>query len=309
LKKKRRVKNKKMSRNPRSGRRKPCVGLEDDDGLSKLECFLQGYRRVTRKQACQIQVVGEPVVWAYKDYLWDPVNPAEVKRTIEKASPEKSICAALFSNLFKLDDTQSETLKSAFDDVQFPDVVGLYEKQGQFVIVVRIPYSMPLWTRRGLRDLSAFGAYAAVHLGNSAIRHLLRSPRAKMILQCFKERYDFSSLFKRQSNDPVKRQSNDPVKRQSNDPVKRQSNDPVKRQSNDLVVFDEKFRREEVFGEKFRREEDIQRELCVKKIMAWDAYRKEHGDEFLKDSHRRDRAMTLFRPYSTKTKPQIFDVD
>jgi hypothetical protein len=241
--------------------------LEDDDGLSKLECFLQGYRRVTRKQACESTVVGEPVVWAYKDYLWGPVSPAEVKRTIEKASPEKSICAALFSNLFKLDDTQSETLKSAFDDVQFPDVVGLYEKQGQFVIVVRIPYSMPLWTRRGLRDLSAFGAYAAVHLGNSAIRHLLRSPRAKMILQCFKERYDFSSLFKRQSNN--------------------------------LVVFDEKF----------RREEDIQRELCVKKIMAWDTYRREHGDAFLKDSHRRDRAMTLFRPYATKTKPQIFDVD
>ena len=240
-----------MSRSPHSSRRRPCVVSEEDDGLSKLECFLKGYRRVTRDHACQSQMVGEPVVWAYKDNLWGPVDQAEVKRTIEKASPEKSICAALFSNLFKLDDTQSETLKSAFDDVTFPDVVGLYEKQGRFVIVVRIPYTMPLWTRRGIGNLSAFGAYAAVQLGNSAIRSLFRSQRAKMILECFKTRYNFKRLFNRSSNALV------------------------------------------VFGKNNRSEEDSNRELCVKKILAWDEYRRTHGSNFMKIKP--VTAVTLYR--------------
>jgi hypothetical protein len=152
--------------------------LEDDDGLSKLECFLQGYRRVTRKQACQIQVVGEPVVWVYKDSLWTIMDPVKVQKLIDEASPDKSMCAAIFSEVLKPLDY--ENLKFALDDVNIPDAIGLYEKDGQFAIVARLPHG-PVMDLLHAQLAGVASGSVALGIGDYALRP--RSHRTKLMIE------------------------------------------------------------------------------------------------------------------------------
>ncbi len=157
---------------------RPCVVLEDDDGLSKLECFLQGYRRVTRKQACESTVVGEPVVWVYKDNLWTIMDPVKVQKLIDEASPDKSMCAAIFSEALKPLDY--ENLKFALDDVNIPDAIGLYEKDGRFAIVARLPHG-PALDLLDTQHVGALSGMVALGLGDYAFRR--RTHRTKMIVE------------------------------------------------------------------------------------------------------------------------------
>ncbi len=161
-----------MSRSPR------CVVLEDDDGLSKLECFLQGYRRVTRKQACESTVVGEPVVWVYKDNLWTIMDPVKVQKLIDEASPDKSMCAAIFSEALKPLDY--ENLKFALDDVNIPDAIGLYEKDGQFAIVARLPHG-PVMDLLHAQLAGVASGTVALGIGDYALRP--RSHRTKLMIE------------------------------------------------------------------------------------------------------------------------------
>ena len=156
-------------------RRFPCVVLDDDDGLSKLECFLRGYRRVTRAQACQQPMESQPVVWAYKDNVWAPMDAAQVQKLIDSSSPDKSLCGAIFGDM-----PGYEHFKEALDDVNIPDAIGLYEKDGHFAIVVRLPHK-PSLDLLDTQQVGFFSGMAALGVGDYILRR--RNRRTQLMIK------------------------------------------------------------------------------------------------------------------------------
>ena len=126
----------------------PCVPHDDDDGSSRLDCFLRDYRRINRAYACRQSATKIPAVWVHTNNFWAPLASDVVGSMLKKASPEGSICGALKANLFKLKKPLRDVTEHAFADEGSPQIVGLYENKldkSQSAIVVDLKKQQIPW--------------------------------------------------------------------------------------------------------------------------------------------------------------------
>jgi len=117
----------------------PCVPDDDDDGSSRLDCFLRQYNRINRAYACRQSTTKIPAVWVHTNNFWVPLSSDAVATMIRTASPDGSLCRALMANLFKLNRPLRDVTEHAFAHDDSPQLVGLYEhklNKGQFAIAV-----------------------------------------------------------------------------------------------------------------------------------------------------------------------------
>jgi len=144
LKLKKKISSKKMasskfSHDEAPDKYEPCVPDTNDDGSSRLDCFLRDYKRVTRAYACRQWTDATPDVWVYTNNRWTSLDPNKIASMIQKISPDGSICGALKANLFKLNRPLRDATEHAFTHADSPQIVGLYENKfvpGRFAIVV-----------------------------------------------------------------------------------------------------------------------------------------------------------------------------
>lgn len=156
---------------------KPCQVFDDDDGLSKLECFLRDYTRVTRDAACQRGASSTPAVWLYKDNEWAQLEDGKVEKIM---NAHESVCSALDDKLFE---------SNSFDDRKSVDVVGIYEhneNKGQFAIVAALDNAVSGAELAGYGFLGSTVSTLGLILADLAIRPLFRSHRVKMMAEYYK---------------------------------------------------------------------------------------------------------------------------
>jgi hypothetical protein len=135
--------------------RRPVVGggspkvinsQEDDDGLSKLQIFLQDYDRVSINTLCTNNV-DKVSVWLYEDNMWGLWTDNKSQKLLDTARElNASVCKHLMTNVFKLDDLQYQTMKNSFLATDWRDVAGVYKRRGvkgDYALVVWSPLDVP----------------------------------------------------------------------------------------------------------------------------------------------------------------------
>ena len=119
---------------------------DDDDGLSKLEIFLEDYERISITSICKNNV-DKLSVWLYEDNVWVLWTDEKSKKLLDTAHQlNQSVCKTLMTNIFDLDELQYQTMKNSFLAPDWRDVAGVYKKRGvdgDYTLVVWSPLDVP----------------------------------------------------------------------------------------------------------------------------------------------------------------------
>jgi hypothetical protein len=117
-----------------------------DDGSKLVDEFLdRGYSRTTAVKVCKDGEidVSKVTVWVNDEARWRQLSANEIMELTQNT--DRSLCKAIASNLFHLNDIDYQTIKHTFEHSTV-GLEGIYEKghknDKQYALVVRLPVDL-----------------------------------------------------------------------------------------------------------------------------------------------------------------------
>jgi hypothetical protein len=116
----------------------------DDDGSKSVDDFLDDYTRTTVKAACKDEIpLSQITVWVNDEARWRKLSTNEISE-LTKFS-DRSLCRAISTNLFKLDEKQYQSMKHTLEQ-KTSGLEGIYEKISKsgkmYALIVRLPVNL-----------------------------------------------------------------------------------------------------------------------------------------------------------------------
>ena len=126
-----------------SRRRRTVQGAADTVdtfGSKAIAKFLEGYTRLSIEDACKATPLGldkeNLTVWVNRAGKWEDVP------TPKQWKPTQLLCREVVTKIFGLSSEQYEAMRDVFDDLDSPDLMGVYrqnEDREKYAIVIRLP--------------------------------------------------------------------------------------------------------------------------------------------------------------------------
>ena len=138
----------------------------DDDGSKSVDEFLDDYTRTTVKDACKDEIpLSQITVWVNDEARWRKLSTNEISE-LTKFS-DLSLCRAISTNLFKLDEKQYQSMKHTLEQ-KTSGLEGIYEKISKsgkmYALIVRLPVNLAE-QRRTIAKYAALPTLAVTSAG------------------------------------------------------------------------------------------------------------------------------------------------
>jgi hypothetical protein len=153
----------------------------DDDGSKSLDDFLDDYTRTTVKAACKDEIpLSQITVWVNDEARWRKLSSNEISE-LTKFS-DLSLCRAISTNLFKLDEKQYQSMKHTLEQ-KTSGLEGIYEKTSKsgkmYALIVRLPVNLAE-QRRTIAKYVALPTLAVASASTFGYKvHDIRQPYAR----------------------------------------------------------------------------------------------------------------------------------